>query len=242
MRKQGIYSAIAGALILASGSANALVIDSFTGDYYSSSAPLSGANAGFSTSGYLRTVDATSSAASTTIRINSGASLGVFSHSQDASVTGTSQINFSLGGIDLTDGGDQNAFRIGLNSIDLNGTIGVIVDGSSLSLSTNSILIANGLLLPSFADFLFSDFLVPVDFTNVSQLSLFIDGTAQAALDAEISIIGTACSGLNSSGGSGSGTNCSPTTVAEPGTLALLGLGMAAGMMRLGRKKKVALN
>ncbi|MCP3909167.1 MAG: PEP-CTERM sorting domain-containing protein [Oceanicoccus sp.] len=231
MKKQVLYGVIAGTLMLSAGSATAIVIDDFSGNAYSASAPSTGDAAGISSSGFARTVDITTSAGDTTVKLNSGASLGAYSHSQDAGVTGTSQVTFDLGGLDVTEGSTQNAFRLGLISVDSNGIIGINVDGAASSLSTNSIIIANNYVLPSYADFLFSDFVGTVDFTNVNTFTISVDGSAQAALNTEISIVGTACSGLSSSGGSGSGTDstdCEPTgNIPEPTTLVLMTLGLA---------------
>ena len=119
------------------GAAQATVIDDFSGVAFSGDAPLSGAAVGSSSAGYMRTVDATTSGADTTVTINAGAALGLYGHSQSVGVTGWSQINFNLGGIDLTEGGTLNALRIGLNSVDLNGIIGIVVDGITRRLSEN---------------------------------------------------------------------------------------------------------
>ncbi len=240
-KKQMVAGVLASALMLGAGSASAVVIDNFTGDTYSADAPLTGASAGTSSAGYTRTVDATTSGVSTTIQINTLTNTALYAHSQESGVTGTSQLNFDLGGLDLTGGGTLNAFRIGLNSIDLDGWFGIIVDSIKVELSSNSVLIDNGLATPSYADILFSDFGL-ADLANASTLSLFVDSKTTAALDASFFMLETVCSGLASSGGSGvNGTNgnCNISTVPEPGTLVLLGLGLA-GMARIGRKKLTA--
>ena len=178
-------------------------IDDFNGDSFGPiTAPLSAAAAGVSSNGDNRTVDAQSSGANTVVSINSGSSIGAYSHSQDSGVLGISQVNYDLGGLDLTVAGTMNAFRIGVNLIDLGGLFGVIVDGVSISLSNDTVLIENNLVMPSVADILFSDFF-GVDFTNVNSVSLFVDGIGVASLDASFYMIGVACSGLDSSGGSG---------------------------------------
>ncbi len=227
----------------AAGSTQALVIDDFNGDTYTGTATaitsVVAAPAGNSSSGYTRTVDITSSGNFTDAAINTATTPGVYAHSQGAGVTGYSQVNFNLGGIDLTEGGTQNAFTVLLDSVDLNGFIGVIVDGVSASLSTTSIIVDNGGVVPSFADFLFSDF-AGADLTNVSTVSLFIDGTGQEALDASIDLFSTTCSGLSASGGSGvngtAGTCTPPPSVPEPGILFLMS-GALLGMFGIRKFK-----
>jgi len=178
-------------------------IDDFNGDSFGPiTAPLGSADAGVSSNGDPRTIDAQSSGANTSISINSGNSIGAFSHSQDSGVLGLSQVDYDLGGLDLTVAGTMNAFRVGLNSIDLGGFFGVIVDGVSIELSSSTVLLQNNNVMPSVADILFSDFF-GVDFTSVNSLSLFVDGSTTQAFDVSFNMIGVVCSGLNSSGGSG---------------------------------------
>ncbi|GEM_PF-4971606 len=225
-------------IALSAGSANAAMIDDFNGDVFNStSAPLTNAAAGNSSVGYARTITATSSGISTDIAINTPTNPGVYAHSQSSGVTGYSQIDFALGGIDLTSG--ANAFSVTLASADLGGVFGVIADGVSVSLTTNTVLLSSGLTFPGVAEFLFSDF-AGVDFTSVNTVSLFIDGTGTAALDMSIDSFGTTCSALNATGGAGKdGTigNCSTDTsnVPEPAPLALLSMGLVA--FGFGRRK-----
>ena len=225
-------------IALSAGSANAAMIDNFDGDIYSlTAAPLSGDPAGNSSAGYARTITATTSGSDTAVSINTTTTPGVYAHSQGSGVTGYSQIDFALGGVDLTSG--ANAFSVTLASADLGGVFGVIADGATVSLTTADVLLTTGLTFPGVAEFLFSDF-AGVDFTSVNTVSLFIDGTGTAALDMSIDSFGTTCSALNATGGAGKhGTtgNCSTGTsnVPEPAPLALLSMGLVA--FGFGRRK-----
>lgn len=211
-------------------SAAPIIIDNFNGSTFTSNAPIAIAAAGTGSSGYTRTATATTSGPNTNIQINTSSNTGVYAHSQDSGVTGYSQINYNLGGIDLDE--EANAFRIQLNSIDLGGFFGVIVDSISYQLSSTAVIISNGGTLPSYADILFSSF-SGVNWNSVNTVSLFVNGNSTPALDASLDNFGTVCSAATASGGVGTNPaagNCTPptTNVPEPAMLGLMGLGLAA--------------
>ncbi|MGZ8243262.1 VPEID-CTERM sorting domain-containing protein [Methylomagnum sp.] len=193
---------------LAAGSANALVIDDFNGDTYDASAGvslpvLSNDPAGNASGGYGRDVSITSSGDFTDVQIDTSTNPGVYAHSQGSGVTGTSILDFDLGGpVDLTVGGTQNAFRLTLAATDLNGIFGVAINGGAFTdITTNSVLFASGLVLPAYADFLFSQ--IAGNEATATSVQIRINGLATTALDISIDTLGTACSGLGTSGGSG---------------------------------------
>ena len=232
------------ALALAASAHAGLVIDNFDGPTIAVAGPPAVTDAAFGTSsgGFARTVTTTASGNFVDTAINSSTTPGRLSHSQGAGVTGSSAISFAMSDEDLTDGGLANAFRLQLFSVDLNGDLIVSVsDGvnsASKLLTTNAILIANGLALPSYADYVFGDF-AGVDFTSVNSVTFTISGLRQDALDATVDNFETVCSNLTSSGGSGTnpgaGTSCTPNQTPEPASLALFGLaalGAAAARRR----------
>ncbi|MGZ8250538.1 MAG: VPEID-CTERM sorting domain-containing protein [Methylomagnum sp.] len=236
---------------LAAGSANALVIDDFNGDTYNGSAGvslpvLSNDPAGNSSSGYARDVSITSTGDFTDIQIDTVTNPGVYAHSQGSGVFGTSVLNFDLGGaLDLTVGGTQNAFRLTLTATDLNGTFGVAINGGAFtSITTNAVLVASGLVLPAYADFLFSQ--ISGDETTATSVQIRIDGSSQSALDISIDTLGTACSGLGTSGGSGSvasggnnGTCGTPPSVPEIDAISGTGaLTLMAGALALAGERR----
>lgn len=220
----------AGILALAASGAQAVMIDTFdnTGPV-NESAPQNLTNVGVSTGGFNRLLTSITSGTDTNVQIDTVTNPGVYAHSQSAGVTGRSQIDFDLGGLDLTEGGTQNALRVELAFTDLNGLFGVVVDGIAVSITTNAALIANNLNFPVFGDFVFTDF-AGVDFSNVQTVSVFIDGQNQPALDASIDSIGTTCTDLTTSGGATPNNvgTCTPQQrLPSPAPLAL----MAAGLL-----------
>lgn len=236
--------ALAAGLVAVAGVANAAtLIDNFDSAALARTAPPALTNDAFgtTTTGYTRTLTTTASGNFVDTAINSVTNPGKLSHSQGAGVTGSSLVTYALGGIDLTEGGMSNAFRIQLDSVDLFGILGVVVNGTATkTLTTDSLFIQNGGILPSYADFLFSDF-AGVNFTSVNSVSFLIDGTNTAALDATIDNFGTVCSALTDSGGSGAtprAGSCAPAVVPEPGSMGLIGLAiLGLGLTRRFAKK-----
>lgn len=219
----------AGVFTLGCANAHALMIDTFDGTGpIDLSAPQTNTAVGNSTGGFARLLTSITSGTDTNVQIDTATNPGVYAHSQDSGVTGYSQIDYALGGVDLTESGSQNAFRIELAGADLSGLFGVIVDGVSVSLNTTDIIFGTGPSFPpGFGDFVFSDF-SGVDFSDVQQVSVFIDGQGTSALDASIDSIGTTCTDLTSSGVSSPNNVgvCEPTDMPSPGPLALIAAGL----------------
>lgn len=228
MNKKILGLTLAAAFTAGTANAAPIVIDNFNGDAFAQSANFGSVAAGNSSGGFARTASATTTGQFTDVKLNVAPTPGRYAHSQGAGVFGTSQVEFAIGGLDIND--DTNAFSIALTSADLNGNFGVIVDGVSVSLTTNAVLFASGNAFPAFAEFLFSDF-GGVDFNSVNTITLFIDGSTADSLDMTIDNFGTTCSALGTSGGSGTSNStgqCGVVQAPEPTSIALLGLGLAA--------------
>lgn len=247
--KQTLKLISACAAVAAMGSANAgLVIDDFGSASQLISSPPAVTNAAFgtTTTGYVRTLTTTNSGAVLDIAVNGPTTAGQFSQSQGAGVKGTSAVNYALsgtGGIDLTQGGTSNAFRLDLVTVDLQMLLGIeVFDGTNTAqLMQNSStlqvanLVANGIFLPLSVDYLFSSF-AGIDFTSVDSIKLLVDGTLQVSTDATLDNLGVVCSANTGSGLSTGNGQCSQR-VPEPDALALVGIAMLG--LTLMRRKAV---
>lgn len=228
--------AVLGAISAAAFGAQAsLLIDDFNTATMAVSAPpgVTGLAFGTSSGGYVRSLTTTTVGAFLDTAINSSSTPGKLSHSQGAGVTGESNLSYALSvtGLDLTEAGLSNAFRLQLDTVDLNILLGVrVFDGvnsASISLNSLAIVIANLGVLPSYVDFLFSGF-AGVDMTSVDSVTLLIDGRATASVDATVDNFGTVCSANTVSGGSGANPSIGicGNHVPEPDALALVGLAL----------------
>ncbi|MHC5112045.1 MAG: DUF4215 domain-containing protein, partial [Planctomycetota bacterium] len=132
---------------------------------------------------------------------------GAFAHSQDVTVTGISRIVWDgvdgdastldptgLGGLDLTDGGTQNALQILLLSADLNATLtfDVFTDADNVSSLTVTLLsgAVNELVVLKYGEFVASVG-AGADFTNVGAIRITVNGSETSALDVNADILET---------------------------------------------------
>lgn len=215
----------AGLLILGLGAAfntSALIIDDFDTGVFDMDADFSMEVSGLNPSntiGGKRTISAAVTAISgiqptqlansimdgdLTVKINHR-NLGRYEHSQDASVKGTSMIEWDLGvgGVDLTEGDTQHVVRVAFDEINFNpGLLVLFIGDTSANSQSVTQPINNGL---TFVDFLFTDF-PSVDLEHVSTISLTIDGQGVSGLDVAIDSV--------------------RTTVPEPSALILMGIGL----------------
>ena len=128
-------------------------------------------------------------------------------HSADAGVRGTSLAAWDgidgnglvvnptgLGGIDLTEGGTQDAFQLLIQQADLNSTLvfDVYTNGSNSSRYILNLVggALNTDLVVPFADFV-PNLGAGADFTNVGAITMLIDGTAVSSLDVIVDFLST---------------------------------------------------
>jgi hypothetical protein len=224
--------ALSAASLLTCAAQASLLIDDFNTTPIASTAPVSNLAFGTTNTLFARTLTATTSGNFLDTAINASATPGLLAQSQGAGVKGISNVAYALGGLDLTEAGQANAFRLQLVSVDLDVLLGVrVFDGvntSSLSANSLAIFIANG-GIPSYVDFRFIDFAGGIDFTSVDSVTLVIDGTLRDGTDATVDNFATVCSRNTASGGSGlnPGAGVCSTAVPEPDALALVGLALA---------------
>lgn len=186
------------------GTANAALIDTFndTGPW-DMPAGQSATPVGDSSEGYARTLNSTDWGYLND-QIDTTSHPGVWGHDQGKDENAISSLQFSLGGVDLTDGGISNAFRVLVNYVHFsdNGLLAITADGITelMQLSTTT--------QPYNVDFFFDSF-VGVDFTNINSVTLTIDGKFASGLYVVVDEFST-------------------TNIPEPTSFALLGLGLAS--------------
>lgn len=140
---------------------------------------------------------------------------GAAAISNGTGVIGTGLISWALGGLDLTDGGLNDTFVLGVNRVDLALSFNLTVDGVTVSSSSTS---ATGNINFGFASF--------GDLTNVPEISLFVSGPSD--FDASFSFLGA--DDLN--------PNVSPVPLPAGGLL--LGSVLLGGAVAARRKAKKA--
>lgn len=210
-------------LILFSGTTSAIVIDDFSGDTFSGSAPLSGEDAGSSSGGFQRTVDASATVSGTgsgelSIQLN-GVVLGErYDHHKigdiNSDVFGISTVHYALGGLDLTVGADALGIDI------FRSREGMIL--SILLEDSTGRNVSNALTLPAVSPigltpfaFSFTGFFgdAGFNFADVATASIRVDGSGVADGFVTSDNFQTVC------------INCE--RVPAPATLAVFSLGLA---------------
>ncbi|MFC3059620.1 VPLPA-CTERM sorting domain-containing protein [Paenirhodobacter populi] len=119
---------------------------------------------------------------------------GYLDFSNSARTSGTGTVlwdgigSTGLGGVDLTDGGTNNALFLDVIFADANLTLSFSVTDTAGFTSTISKTVAESLLEPTSLSFLFSDFSGSANFSSLNSISLILTGTTQG-LDASIDTV-----------------------------------------------------
>src|SRR5439155_20006412 len=127
--------------------------------------------------------------------ISAGVALGRFRFNQDAGVTGTAEIVWDgvdgnatslnptgLGGVDLTAGG-QDAFLLGVNSLDQAATITFTVYSGTTASSSLILPLPGGVTSPNYVSIPFNTFAGSANFGSVGAIRLDISAPGDATLD-----------------------------------------------------------
>lgn len=241
-----LASSLLSTALLVVANANAtLVIDDFTSGNFSADTdnntyPLSQTG---SMLGGSRDVDATAVGSNLTTSVGSN----LYTHDQAVGVTGTSTLTWDgFSSVDVSESGLSNSIQVTLDAIDTfdlppANTIDIILTDSDSSDSVsvaldNTVFIQVASFGSANLDFLFSDY-SGIDFTAVTEIQMFIDGTTSAATEYNFSLVQTFCSANTSSGVSAGAGLCVPTSpddVSTPATLALILAGLF-GLRRIRR-------
>jgi hypothetical protein len=169
------------------------------------------------------------------VNVNPGGN-SLYTHSQDASTTGASWIIWDgndgdattldptgLGGVDLTFGQPLNivGILVGIADNDLSNAdalrIEVYTDAGNWSFIETGIPVGASIFFPKFNTYSVGAG-TGADFTNVGAIALHINGTTEPAQDLSLDLIAA-------------------STVPEPSTIILLGIGVAGLVIGLRRRK-----
>jgi len=208
------------ALAIPVASANALIIDAF--DDAAATAANSGtlsdtvitASGSFLGTNRELTSDWDSGPNSVDGEVDAGGS-SLLNYSLGADTQGSTTIIWNdIGGVDLTEGGTQNAIGLSIVFDDLPADITLILTDSSLSSATATVTTSGGIFAPEEEFLLFSGFTGSVDPTDIETIELRIDSVFPAT-DMQIDFIES-------------------TFIPEPGTGTLLGISLVG----LGLKRR----
>jgi hypothetical protein len=203
------------------GSAQAITIDDFSvtqllSDPGTSSGTVLGASTSIIGTERDATVVRVTGADPATLAFNSGAT-GTMSIANGTGGTSMSTIVWDgvgaagLGGVDLTDGGAQDAFDLRVIANDFAAQVTITVTDSLANISTLTLASPGGIPGPASIPFLFEygSFAGTANFLDINSITLGVNANLNAT-DIELDFFGT-----------------TTTEVPEPTALAILGLGLA---------------